>query len=108
MAYNDYDRNRMDEEYAAEVAPTKIDLDRKETESTTGGAIAGFIALGLAILSFFTYPIFFGIVAVLLGMYASSRDAKTTGRIAIVLGAIAAILAIFFRVALASFILSLF
>jgi hypothetical protein len=112
MADRDHDRivssDRVDEEYAAEVAPARIDYDKREAEPTTGGAIFGYIALALAILSFFTYPVFFGIAAVLLGIYAASKGAHTTGRISIILGAVAAVMALFFRIAILSFILSLF
>jgi hypothetical protein len=112
MADRDYNRrlldDRADEEYATEVAPARINYETRETEPTTGGAIFGFIALAVAILSFFTYPVFFGITAVLLGIYASRRGARTTGRISIILGAIAAVMALFFRVALISFLIALF
>lgn len=111
MADRDQNRlypNRGDEEYAAEVAPARINNDKAGTEPTTGGAIFGFVALALGILSFFTYPVFFGIAAVLVGFYAASRGARTTGRIAIILGAVAAVMALFFRVAILSYFLRLF
>ncbi|UOY93273.1 imidazole glycerol phosphate synthase [Ectobacillus sp. JY-23] len=108
MADRDYERLRdhTDEEYAAEVAPARI--KHTAAEPTSGGAIFGFIALALGILSFFTFPVFFGIAAVLIGLYAASKGARTTGRIAIILGAVAAVMALVFRVAVLSFLLSLF
>jgi hypothetical protein len=112
MADRDHDRNlfrdNADEEYAAEVAPSTFRKEKREVEPTTAGAVIGWIALALSILSFFTYPVFFGIASVVLGIYAISRDAKTTGWIAIILGGAAAFLALFFRIALVSFFLSLF
>ncbi|MFX3625268.1 MAG: imidazole glycerol phosphate synthase [Ectobacillus sp.] len=112
MADRDFDRNlyrdREDEEYAAEVTPARVPYERRDADPTTGGAVFGYIALALAILSFFTFPVFFGIGAVILGFFAASRGARTTGRFAIILGAIAAVMALFFRIALASFILSMF
>ncbi|MBO9128368.1 imidazole glycerol phosphate synthase [Bacillus sp. 165] len=112
MADRDYDRDfiedNVDEEYAAEVAPSTFRQERREVEPTTAGAAIGWIALALAALSFFTYPVFFGIAAVVLGIYAISRDAKTTGWMALIIGGAAALLALFFRVALVSFFLSLF
>lgn len=113
----DYERNNRrllrdfqteDEEYATEVAPARIRNERREGDGTAGGTIIGFISLALAVLSFFTYPVIFGIGAVLLGMYARARGAQKTGTFAIILGAIAAVLALVFRVALATFFLALF
>ncbi len=103
-----FSQDHKDEEFAAEVAPVRVNPERKEVEPTTSGAVIGYTALALAVLSFFTYPAMFGIIAVILGFFAMSRDARTTGRLAIILGGIAAVLAIVFRVAVISAILSLF
>lgn len=111
MADKEHDRDLFrdseDTEYAAEVSPVHLNPERKEVEPTTSGAVIGYTALALAVLSFFTYPAMFGIIAVILGFFAMSRDAKTTGRLAIIIGGIAAVLAIVFRVAVISAILSL-
>ncbi|PEA28229.1 imidazole glycerol phosphate synthase [Bacillus cereus] len=108
-------RDRIDsdykEEYAAEVAPQRIDYDDKDNDdvrSSAAGSTAGFIALALAILSLFTFPTLFGLVSVLLGIYAYNRGATVTGGIAAIVGGIAALIAILFRVALIGLLFSLF
>jgi hypothetical protein len=108
-------RDRIDsdykEEYAAEVAPQRIDYDDKDNDdvrSSASGSTAGFIALALAILSLFTFPTLFGLVSVLLGIYAYNRGATVTGGTAAIVGGIAALIAILFRVALIGLLFSLF
>ncbi|MBJ8051503.1 imidazole glycerol phosphate synthase [Bacillus cereus] len=108
-------RDRIDsdykEEYAAEVAPQRIDYDDKDNDdvrSSAAGSTAGFIALALSILSLFTFPTLFGLVSVLLGIYAYNRGATVTGGIAAIVGGIAALIAILFRVALIGLLFSLF
>ncbi|PEX93514.1 imidazole glycerol phosphate synthase [Bacillus cereus] len=115
--FDDYKRkDRIDsdykEEYAAEVAPQHIDFDDKDdkndVKSSAAGSTAGFIALALAILSLFTFPTLFGLISVLLGIYAYNRGATVTGSIAAIVGGIAALIAILFRVALIGLLFSLF
>lgn len=111
-------RDRIDseykEEYAAEVAPQRIDYDYDEKDhkddvrSSAAGSTAGFIALALSILSLFTFPTLFGLVSVLLGIYAYNRGATVTGGIAAIVGGVAALIAILFRVALIGLLFSLF
>ncbi|MED1043800.1 imidazole glycerol phosphate synthase [Bacillus mycoides] len=108
-------RDRIDsdykEEYAAEVAPQRIDYDDKDNDdvrSSAAGSTAGFIALALAILSLFTFPTLFGLVSVLLGIYAYNRGATVIGGTAAIVGGIAALIAILFRVALIGLLFSLF
>ena len=110
----DSDYSDYKEEYAAEVAPQRIDYDYDEKEhkddvrSSAAGSTAGFIALALSILSLFTFPTLFGLVSVLLGIYAYNRGATVTGGIAAIVGGIAALIAILFRVALIGLLFSLF
>ncbi|KAA0766936.1 imidazole glycerol phosphate synthase [Bacillus sp. SH5-2] len=108
----DSDYSDYKEEYAAEVAPQRIDYDDKDTKddvrSSAAGSTAGFIALALSILSLFTFPTLFGLVSVLLGIYAYNRGATVTGGIAAIVGGIAALIAILFRVALIGLLFSLF
>ncbi|PFO10191.1 imidazole glycerol phosphate synthase [Bacillus thuringiensis] len=108
----DSDYSDYKEEYAAEVAPQRIDYDDKDdkdvVKSSAAGSTAGFIALALSILSLFTFPTLFGLVSVLLGIYAYNRGATVTGGIAAVVGGIAALIAILFRVALIGLLFSLF
>ncbi|MDM5238264.1 imidazole glycerol phosphate synthase [Bacillus cereus] len=108
----DSDYSDYKEEYAAEVAPQHIDFDDKDDKndvrSSAAGSTAGFIALALAILSLFTFPTLFGLVSVLLGIYAYNRGATVTGSIAAIVGGIAALVAILFRVALIGLLFSLF
>lgn len=108
----DSDYSDYKEEYAAEVAPQRIDYDEKDhkddVRSSAAGSTAGFIALALSILSLFTFPTLFGLVSVLLGIYAYNRGATVTGGIAAIVGGIAALIAILFRVALIGLLFSLF
>lgn len=107
----DSDYSDYKEEYAAEVAPQRIDYDYDDKDvvkSSAAGSTAGFIALALSILSLFTFPTLFGLVSVLLGIYAYNRGATVTGGIAAVVGGIAALIAILFRVALIGLLFSLF
>lgn len=110
----DSDYSDYKEEYAAEVAPQRIDYDYDEKDhkddvrSSAAGSTAGFIALALSILSLFTFPTLFGLVSVLLGIYAYNRGATVTGGIAAIVGGIAALIAILFRVALIGLLFSLF
>ena len=84
----DSDYSDYKEEYAAEVAPQRIDYDYDDKDdkdvvkSSVAGSTAGFIALALSILSLFTFPTLFGLVSVLLGIYAYNRGATVTGGIA--------------------------
>ncbi|MGR5912954.1 imidazole glycerol phosphate synthase [Bacillus cereus] len=111
----DSDYSDYKEEYAAEVAPQRIDYDYndnddKDVVKSSAARINcfGFIALALSILSLFTFPTLFGLVSVLLGIYAYNRGATVTGGIAAVVGGIAALIAILFRVALIGLLFSLF
>ncbi|MEI4830360.1 imidazole glycerol phosphate synthase [Bacillus sp. FJAT-53711] len=104
--------DHFDEEYAAEIAPNGVPYDgregRDEVTTKAGGATAGFIALALAVLSLFTFPTLFGLLAVLLGIYAYNRGANVTGGIAAVTGGVVAIVALIFRAAIISLLYSLF
>ncbi|MGG2066497.1 MULTISPECIES: imidazole glycerol phosphate synthase [unclassified Bacillus (in: firmicutes)] len=104
--------DHFDEEYAAEIAPNGVPYDgregRDEVTAKAGGATAGFIALALAVLSLFTFPTLFGLLAVLLGIYAYNRGANVTGGIAAVMGGVVAIVALIFRAAIISLLYSLF
>ncbi|HDX9577850.1 imidazole glycerol phosphate synthase [Bacillus cytotoxicus] len=102
--------DHFEEEYAAEIAPNGVPYtDDRERETTkTGGGTAGFIALALAVLSLFTFPVLFGLLSVLVGIYAYNRGATVTGGIAAVMGGIAAIVALIFRAALIGLFFSLF
>ena len=108
----DSDYSDYKEEYAAEVAPQRIDYDYddkddKDVVKSSVGSTAGFIALALSILSLFTFPTLFGLVSVLLGIYAYNRGATVTGGIA-QLSVELALIAILFRVALIGLLFSLF
>lgn len=101
--------NDFEEEYAAEVAPTTSRYDEKHGEKKeAAGTTSGFIALTLAILSLFVFPIVFGLIALGLGIYAYSRGAKTTGGIAAIVGGIVALFALIFRVSIVTLLFSLF
>ncbi|MED1091321.1 imidazole glycerol phosphate synthase [Bacillus paramycoides] len=107
----DSDYSDYKEEYAAEVAPQRIDYakdDKDDVRSSAAGSTAGFIALALSILSLFTFPTLFGLVSVLLGIYAYNRGATVTGGTAAIIGGIAALIAILFRAAIIGLLFSLF
>ncbi|CAM3880052.1 imidazole glycerol phosphate synthase [Bacillus paramycoides] len=107
----DSDYSDYKEEYSAEVAPQRIDYDKDDKDdvrSSAAGSTAGFIALALSILSLFTFPTLFGLVSVLLGIYAYNRGATVTGGTAAIIGGIAALIAILFRAAIIGLLFSLF
>jgi hypothetical protein len=106
------------EEYAAEVAPNVIDLNRREKETvrpdtterdlneglnvsetnvddvTGGRGIAG-LALALSILSLFVMPIILGAAGIIIGFIARRRGATTLGAWAIGIGAVSIIVGLF-------------
>lgn len=102
--------DHFEEEYAAEIAPNGVPYDGRREEGTTkaGGATAGFIALALAVLALFVFPVLFGLLAVLIGIYAYNRGATVTGGIAAVMGGVIAIVALIFRAAIFSLLYSFF
>ncbi|MEI4800657.1 imidazole glycerol phosphate synthase [Bacillus sp. FJAT-51639] len=102
--------DHFEEEYAAEIAPNGVPYNNKEqvTTKAAGGSTTGFIALAFAVLSLFTFPILFGLLSVLLGIYAYNRGATVTGGIAAIVGGLAAIVALIFRAALIGLFFSLF
>ncbi|WP_369900473.1 imidazole glycerol phosphate synthase [Bacillus manliponensis] len=105
--------NEFDEEYAAEISPTRMHFDkryddRKEVTAKAAGSTGGFIALTLAGLSIFAFPTVFGLVALLLGIYAYNRGATTTGSIAAIIGGVTALFALLFRMSIIAAFFSLF
>ncbi|ABS21442.1 imidazole glycerol phosphate synthase [Bacillus cytotoxicus] len=111
--FDDHHRieNDYKEEYAAEVAPKRVTYDRDDRDdvkSKTAGSTAGFIALALAVLSLFTFPTLFGLVSILLGIYAYNRGATVTGGIAAIVGGIAVLVSLLFRAAIIGLLFSLF
>ena len=109
-------RDRIDSDYIKKNTQLKLHhsvlimmiKNKDDVRSSAAGSTAGFIALALAILSLFTFPTLFGLVSVLLGIYAYNRGATVTGGTAAIVGGIAALIAILFRVALIGLLFSLF
>ncbi|PGZ96009.1 imidazole glycerol phosphate synthase [Bacillus pseudomycoides] len=101
--------DHFEEEYAAEIAPNGVPYDGREDGRTKeGGATAGFIALAIAVLSLFIFPVLFGLLAVLVGIYAYNRGATVTGGIAAVMGGVVALVALIFRTAIITLLYSFF
>lgn len=86
--------NLRDEEYAAEMTAENHyrSQQRNETISTYG-----WIGLALSIISFFMWPILFGISGIILGFVSRSKGADTLGNLAIAAGIISVFFAFFVR-----------
>ncbi|WP_196427111.1 hypothetical protein [Paenibacillus woosongensis] len=95
----DYPRRTHEEEYSAEVAPTRTyessrtdreaNQDDAAADTGTAGRTVGYVGVGLGIASLFVWSIVLGPLAAIMGFYAYSQGSKTSGAWAIGLGAIA-------------------
>jgi hypothetical protein len=102
--------NEYSEETAAEVVPNiAVDPIRSrktsdssmnaastnDTETATGGAGLGWLALALSIISLFVMPIVMGAAGIIIGFIARARGAKGLGAWAIGIGAASIIVGMF-------------
>lgn len=98
-------QGKQDTEFAAEAAvinphETKQSLswqNEKKTHMTVRTQQGwGWLALGIAVIALFIWPMFFGTVAILAGVYAIRRNARVLGNAAIILGLFAVMLRLIF------------
>ncbi|MCJ8011399.1 DUF5353 domain-containing protein [Paenibacillus sp. KQZ6P-2] len=88
--------DRHEEEYSAEVAPTRSDRyeledDVDEENDGTVGRTAGYVGVGLGVASLFMWSIVLGPIAAVTGYYAYSQGSKTWGAWGMGLGILATI-----------------
>lgn len=92
------ERDDYSEETAAEIAnPVNVnryESDKADHEAGAGRGL-GFFALTLSIISLFMFPVFLGIVGIIVGFIARKRGAEGLGIWAIGLGAASIILRMF-------------
>src|SRR5699024_7698649 len=84
-----YPYGSRDEETASELAADNIteDNDDRDAGIQTNNAV-GWVALALAIISFFIMPIVLGVAAIIVGFVARARHAEWLGNTAIAIGII--------------------
>lgn len=99
---NNFDQNKMepekqdenksfrDEEYAAEFTPS-APAERSKPETIS---MYGWIGLALSVLSFFMWPLVFGVAGIILGFVSRSKGANMLGNFAIGAGIISIILSL--------------
>lgn len=90
----DFPRKDHREEYAAEVAPPNdVSVNRAEDAGREGtaGRTAGYVGLGIGILSLFMWSVILGPIAAVVGYYAYNKGSRTTGAWSIGLGILATI-----------------
>lgn len=91
---------KRDAEIAQEITAAEFNrpMNRREQETEMKSEVKtgfGWLALILAVLSFFTAPILLGAAGIIFGFVSKSRGADTLGNTAIVAGAISIIIALF-------------
>lgn len=104
------DNKKYHAEYGAELSPERSEFreNTKYNDTFTGTNVIGYLAILSSIISFFAYPVTFGIIGIVLGIIAINSNAKTLGYWAVGLGLLTSIASLFFRVAALRFILNLF
>lgn len=89
-----------DVETATELTPEKDHVHHTEADDNADmgiktNSVMGWIAVALAIVSFFTLPVIFGGSAIILGFIARNRGAEWLGNTAIAAGVISIIISLF-------------
>ncbi|RFA36393.1 hypothetical protein CAI16_05040 [Virgibacillus dokdonensis] len=82
-----------DEEFAAEM--TVDDADTEITGDMDENTTFGWVGIALSIISFFIWPIIFGVAGIVLGFMSRSRGADALGNIAIAAGAVSILITLF-------------
>lgn len=96
-----HNQTGFDEEYAAEMTVNEYQQPlTSEPEVTKKAQVDvqtgfGWLALVMAIVSFFILPIFLSIAAIIFGFIAKGKGADTLGNIAIVAGGLSFVLTLF-------------
>ncbi|MFU0791454.1 DUF4190 domain-containing protein [Virgibacillus proomii] len=83
-----------DEEFAAEMSADDYEPEVTNDE-VDANATFGWIGIALSIISFFVWPVIFGIAGIVLGFMSRNRGADALGNIAIAAGAISILIALF-------------
>jgi len=95
------DDTLFDEEFSEPIAPSLDDELGKDHGTNEvyfqSTSFIGWISLILSFIGLFTMPVLFGTAGIITGFIARNRDAEWLGNIAIVLGIISIISAIFIR-----------
>ncbi len=96
-------------EHGAELAPNKVNFkERRNENGAEKTSIFGYLAILSSIASLFMYPVTLGITGIVLGIISLYSNAKTLGYWAIGIGIVTSVSSLFFKIAILSFILSMF
>lgn len=87
--------SKRNEEYAQELTADNLRDSEIPEDDANPGTFYGWAGIALALISFFVWPIILGAASIIFGFVARSRDVDTLGNIAIGLGAISMIIALF-------------
>ncbi|MBU5265909.1 YybS family protein [Virgibacillus proomii] len=83
-----------DEEFATEM--TTDDYEPEVTDDEVdANTTFGWIGIALSIISFFVWPVIFGVAGIVLGFMSRGRGADALGNIAIAAGVISILIALF-------------
>lgn len=105
---NDSIDNLDKTEYAPELTADDSYYIKEERKDNSNVSIMGYLAIFASIVSLFTYPVTFGVIGIILGVISIYSGAKTLGYWAIGIGIITSVSSLFFRVAVLSYIFSMF
>ncbi|MEJ8553075.1 hypothetical protein [Tepidibacter sp. Z1-5] len=110
------DSNRYDDsigkqdkaEYAPELTADSRFYRKEKRKDSSNVSIMGYLAIFASIVSLFTYPVTFGVIGIILGVISIYSGAKTLGYWAVGIGIVTSVGSLFFRVALFSYMFSMF
>ncbi len=106
--YPDAIDNQDKTEYAPELTAGSRYSMKERRKDDSKVSIMGYLAIFASIVSLFTYPVTFGVIGIILGVISIYSGAKTLGYWAIGIGIVTSVSSLFFRVALISYIFSMF
>ncbi|CAH2213102.1 hypothetical protein [Tepidibacter aestuarii] len=106
--HDDAINNNDKTEYAPELTAGNRYNVKENRKDNTSSSIMGYLAILASIVSLFTYPVTFGVIGIILGIISIYSGAKTLGYWAVGIGIVTAVGSLFFRVALFSYIFSMF
>ncbi|WP_099192518.1 hypothetical protein [Tepidibacter mesophilus] len=106
--YDDSVGNQDKTEYAPELTADSKFYKKEKGKDSTNANIMGYLAVFASVVSLFTYPVTFGVIGIILGIMSIYSGAKTLGYWAIGIGIVTSVASLFFRVALFSYMFSMF
>lgn len=106
--HNDSIDNKDKTEYAPELTADDSYYTKEERKDNSKVSIMGYLAIFASIVSLFTYPVTFGVIGIILGVISIYSGAKTLGYWAVGIGIVTSVASLFFRVALLSYMFSMF